>query len=158
MGILRQERAQADFRRGSKGSNGINGRPPLFRVLPCVYITNMWFGFEENGSKVFNIGPEVRKTGVGGRRRSKKLVVETITGLPPFHDLPSDETEVPAKNERKPIPNEFSGAKTRNSGPRKLPVKHRKWYSTSKWVSQTPVSLKREQIESKPKIRANGDG
>ena len=118
----------------------------------------MWFEFEENGSKVFNIGPEVRKTGVGGRRKSKKLVVETIAGLPPFHDLPSDETEVPAKNEQKPMQNECSGAKTRSSGPRKLPVKHRKWRSAAKWVSQTPVSLKREQIGSMPKIRANGDG
>ncbi|GMQ10558.1 hypothetical protein CsSME_00053509 [Camellia sinensis var. sinensis] len=52
---------------------------------------------------------------------------------------------VPAKNERKPMQNECSGAKTRSLGPRKLPVKHRKWHSATKWVSQTPVSLKREK-------------
>ena len=40
--------------------------------------------------------------------------------------------------------NEGSGAKTRSSGPRKWAVRHRKWCPTTKLVSQTAVSLKRE--------------
>ena len=87
-----------------------------------------------------------------------KLANRTITGVPPFYGLLTNETEVPAKNEPKLMQNEGSGAGTRSSGPRKLTVGHREWCSTTKLVSRTSVSLKREQIRCMPKSRANGGG
>ena len=85
-----------------------------------------------------------------------KLVVITISGLPPFYDLPNNETKVPANNELKPMQNGGSGAETRSPRPRKLIVRHRKWCSTTKLVSRATVSLKREQIRCMPKSGANG--
>ena len=73
-----------------------------------------------------------------------KLVVRTITGLPPFYDLLNNETEVPVKNELKPVQNGGSGTETRSPRPRKLTVRHRKWCSTTKLVFRTAVSVKRE--------------
>ena len=87
-----------------------------------------------------------------------KLADRTIVGVPPFFDLLTNETEVPAKNEPKPMQNEGSGAETRSPGPRKLIVRHREWCSTTKSVSRTTVSLKREQIRCMPRTGANGDG
>ena len=93
----------------------ITGRPCDIGGLPGVYNTNMWFWARKSGLRVVNIGFRVRKTGDGGI----KLVDETITGLQPFYDLPGDETEVPVKNECKPMQNEGSGAETRSPRPRK---------------------------------------
>ena len=86
------------------------------------------------------------------------MVVRTIAGLPPFYNLSNNETEVPTKNELKSMQNGGSGAETRSPRPRKLTVRHRKWFSTTKLVSRTTVSLKREQIRCMPKTGANGGG
>ena len=54
----------------------IIGRPPLFRGLPSVYITDMWLKVGNTNPKVFNIGPEVRKTGAGRRRRRDNWLLQ----------------------------------------------------------------------------------
>ena len=64
---VNQERENAIFRRGSKGSNTITSRPYDIGGLPGVYNTNMWFRAGKNGLRVVNIDFQVRKTGDGGR-------------------------------------------------------------------------------------------
>ena len=66
---VNQEREKATFRRGSKGSERITGRPYDIGGLPGVYNTNMWFRAGKSGLRVVNIGFEVRKI---GRRRTMK--------------------------------------------------------------------------------------
>ena len=66
---VNKEREKAIFRRGSKGSNTITSRPPNIGGLPDVYITNKGFRVQENGTRVVNIGFEVKKI---GRRRAMK--------------------------------------------------------------------------------------
>ena len=68
---VNQEREKATFRRGSKGSIRITGRPRDIGGLLGVYNTNMWFGARKSGLSVVNIGFQVGKTGDGGRWRNK---------------------------------------------------------------------------------------
>ena len=64
---VNQEREKATFRRGSKGSHRITGRPYDIGGLPGVYNTNKWFRVGKSGLRVVNIGLRVGKTGDGGR-------------------------------------------------------------------------------------------
>ncbi|KAF5959117.1 hypothetical protein HYC85_000326 [Camellia sinensis] len=42
----------------AKWSRRNTGRPPLFRILPGVYITDMWLKVGNSNSRVFNIAFE----------------------------------------------------------------------------------------------------
>ena len=53
---VNQEIEKPTFRRGSKGSHIITGRPYDIGGLPGVYNTNMWFGARKSGLRVVNIG------------------------------------------------------------------------------------------------------
>ena len=101
-------------------------------------------GTRPDGSENREPGSEMGKMAYGHEMKPAATERWSTKPLPPFSDLPDDKTEVPAKNERKPMQNECSGAKTRSSGSRKPAVKHRKWCLATKWVSKTPVSLERE--------------
>ena len=99
---MNQEREKATFRRGSKGSHRITGRPYDIGGLPGVYITNMWLKVQENGPRVFNIGLEVRKTGVGGRRRIYNwLLKQLLASHPSTAFLGMKQRYLPKMNENR---------------------------------------------------------
>ena len=120
--ILKQEREQANFRRGSKGSKGINGRPPLFSGLPCVYITNMWLKVGNTNPRVFNISPEVRKTGAGRlRRRDNWLLQQLLASHPSVTFLVIKQRYLPKMNENRCKTN-VRGPKHAVRGPGNCPL------------------------------------
>ena len=102
LATVNQEREQAIFRKGSKGSGGITGRPPTFGVLPCVYHTNMEVRTEKSDLRVVNIGLEVRKS---RRRRAPEdnnwVLRQLLASHPSMAFLVMKQRYLPKMNENR---------------------------------------------------------
>ncbi|KAF5959015.1 hypothetical protein HYC85_000224 [Camellia sinensis] len=86
----------------------------------------MWLKVGNSGPKVFNISPEVRKTGVGGlRRRYNWLLQQLLASHPSMAFLVIKQRYLPKMNENRCKTN-VRGPKHAVRDPEKWDVKHRK--------------------------------